>query len=342
MIRYSIVIPTYNNSEILNICLEYITKLNPPKLGYEVLVIDNGSTDKTKEIIKSYENKISSLKYIFDETPGLLTGRHVGALKSKGEILCYLDDDSFVDKNWLVEIEKTFSKPDVVLVGGNNLPLFEVRAPRWLKYFWSDFKYGKCLCELSLISFFPKVMSVPAWFVFGCNFIIKKEILFKFGGFNPDCMPENLQKFQGDGETALSCKLNQSGHTAQINPRIRIFHFVSKKRMTIDYFRKRAFYQGICDSFSKLRKEKGYKYYDFSSPFNIESIKVPFLLRKYKKVFKPIINKILYKLDPAYIKFLEIRKEYEIWYNRGFDFHQNEVKNDPELLRWVLKENYFD
>lgn len=342
MIKYSIIIPTYNNAKILKICLEHILKLNKPEFEYEVLVIDNGSKDETKEIIKSFENRIPKLRYFYDETPGQLTGRHVGAKNASGEILCYIDDDSFVDKNWLTEIEKTFSNSEVVLAGGNDLPLFEGKAEKWTKYFWQDFEYGRCLCDLSLIDFFEKEMKVPTWYVFGCNFIIKKQILFENGGFNPDVMPATSQRFQGDGETALSLKLNKSGHVAYINPKIKIRHFVSKNRMTVEYFKKRAFYQGVSDSFSKIRKENGFEYYDFTPNNSCDKIRLQFFKRKYNRLFKKHVQKFVSIFDSNYKFYLNIKEEAELSYNEGFDFHQNEVKSDPELLKWILKENYID
>ena len=115
MIKYSIIIPTYNGADKLNKCLEHISKLKRTKNGFEVIVIDNGSTDNTKEVAQKYD----FVRYFYDKNPGLHTGRHLGAKEAKGEIVCYLDDDSFVDPNWLVEIEKTFSNPSVKIVGGS-------------------------------------------------------------------------------------------------------------------------------------------------------------------------------------------------------------------------------
>jgi len=275
---------------------------------------------------------------------GLMFARHRGAQEAQGELLCYLDDDSFVDKNWLIEIEKTFINKDVVLSGGNNLPLYESKPPKWLKYFWSNINYGKYMGYLSLINFHNKIMNLPAWYAFGCNFIIRKDIFLKMGGTNPDIVPKDKQRFQGDGETALSLKLNNKGLYLNFNPRIKIQHYVPSSRMTLEYFQKRSFFQGVCDSFSKIRKENGFNYYNFS--FNNSLIKKEnkkhFILIR---IFIKIINKMKHymnKINKNYIHYVYIRDEYKKSYQDGFNFHQNEVKNDPELLKWVLKENYLD
>lgn len=338
MLKYSIIIPTYNGVAKLKKCLEHLSALKKPQNDFEVIIIDNGSTDNTAEIAKSYD----FVRYFYDKTPGLHTGRHLGAKEAIGEILCYLDDDSFVDKNWLIEIEKTFLNQEVKIAGGNNLPEYEIKPPAWLKYFWSDFGFGKYLCELSLIKFYNKKMKVPTWLVFGCNFIIRKDVILELKGFNPDGIPQNLIKYRGDGETALSCKLNYKGVVAYINPKIIIKHYVPKNRMTIEYFKKRAFYHGVSDSFTQIRKENGFEYLDFIPNKNVENIKAPFFQRIYKKLLKPIVNTLLHKFDVNYKIYLKAKKEYEISYKEGFDFHQNEVKKDPELLKWVLKDNYLN
>jgi cellulose synthase/poly-beta-1,6-N-acetylglucosamine synthase-like glycosyltransferase len=336
MIKYSIIIPTCNKN-LTEICLQYISHLIKPKDDYEVLVVHNVTKDDIKAVINDYSNKIPNLKYFYEETYGQMSSRHRGAKEAQGEILCYLDDDSFVDKNWLIAIEKTFNNPDAVLAGGNNLPLYESKPPKWLKHFWINEIYGKWLGQLSLINFQKRKMLLPAWFAFGCNFIIKKDIFFNMGGTNPDVVPKEKQRFQGDGETVLSLKLNQNGYVLHFNPKIRIHHFVPKERMTLEYFQKRAFYQGVCDSFSKIRKDNGFSYYDFISNKNVENFNTPSL---FKKLFHKILNTNIN--DKNFSRYLSIKTEYEKSYKEGFDFHQNEVKNDPELLKWVLKENYLD
>lgn len=325
MIKYSIIIPTYNGSEKLDKCLSHISGLKKTVNDFEVLVIDNGSTDDTLKIAQSYK----FVKYIYDSTPGLHVGRHLGAKKSSGEILCYLDDDSFVTKEWLLGIEETFKNPEVILAGGNNLPLYEAKPPKWLEYFWQYNGYGKFMGQLSLIKLNNKEMRVPAWFVFGCNFIIRKSALYKYGGFNPDGMPKDFLHLRGDGETALSCKLNEAGIPAYFNPKITIKHLVPASRMTREYFEKRAFAQGISDSYSKIRNEY-YNYYNFD-PKNVDEFKVPYYKRKYRK--------IMMKHSPK--EYHEMCEYAKIAYDNGYNFHQNAYMNMPELKEWILKENYY-
>jgi GT2 family glycosyltransferase len=326
-------------------CLEYISKVNKPKNDYEVFVVHNTTKEDIKSVTDKYVNKIPNLRYFYEDNYGQMHSRHRGAKEAQGEILCYLDDDSFVDKNWLIAIENTFENEKVVLSGGNNLPLYESTPPKWLKYFWVKEIFGKYMSELSLINFNKKNMKLPAWFAFGCNFIIKKDIFLKFGGTNPDVVPKDKQRFQGDGETALSIKLNNDGYFLHFNPKIKIHHFVTSGRMTLEYFQKRAFYQGVCDSFSKIRKENGFTYYNNISNEVLKKNSM-ILLKIHKKIMRKI-STILFKIkikmnNKNYKAYIDIKEAYEKSQKEGFDFHQNEVKKDPELLKWVLKENYLE
>lgn len=336
MLKYSIIIPTYNNSEKLKKCLAYIQHLKKPLEDFEVIVIDNGSTDETSKIVRRYD----FVKYFYDSTPGLHTGRHLGAKKALGQILCFIDDDSFVDKNWLIEIEKTFLKEEVVLAGGNNLPLYETNPPHWLKYFWIKTPYGKYMDKLSLINFKNKQMKVPAWFVFGCNFIIKKDILLELGGFNPDGMPQSLIKYRGDGETAISCKLNKKGLVAHFYPKIKIHHFVPKSRMTLEYLKRRAFNGGVSHSYSKIRKENGFNYFDFEPNINVDKVSLSLLEKLHLKLSKCL--NFLNNFNPNYKYYQKIKEEIKEAEKQGFEYHQEETQKDEKLLSWVLQDNYFN
>lgn len=339
MIRYSIVIPTCSN-ELISMNLKYINKLRKPNDDYEVIVIQNNDDNKIEQVVNAYKNIIPNLRFLKEENVGLVYCRHRGAKEAQGEIICYLDDDSFVDENWLIEIEKTFSNPDCILAGGNNLPLYETEPPKWLKYFWQETQYGKCLAELSLIVFNNVEQSVPTWFIFGCNFIIRKEAIFKYGGFNPDTVPMNKIKFRGDGETAMSYKLNNDGHLACFNPKIRIQHYVPTKRMTLEYFKKRGYCQGVSDSFSQIRKENGFEYYNLKEN-NVVFKKAPFIIRKYNKIVKPLFVKLNTLINLSnYNLFKNIKYEYNKAYQEGFDYHQKMTQNNDDLLQYVLKESY--
>jgi glycosyltransferase involved in cell wall biosynthesis len=336
LVKFSIIIPTHNRAEILERCLQCICELENPDEDWEVLVLNNNSTDSTEEIVNSYRERLPNLRYLITTDPGLHVGRNLGWEKAKGDVLCYIDDDSFVSKGWLKGVEKAFGEPDVGLVGGPCLPQYEAEPPIWINKFWSDTDRGKCFGSLSLLDFGDQISQISPYYVYGCNFNIRKDVLLKLGGFHPDAMPRELIRYRGDGETFVSKRLIELAHKALYNPDVKIYHFVSVSRMTTKYFQHRSYMQGISDSFAKIRKE---------TEMDNEG---RFAENKGNSLTKNVINRIKRQIKAfgkagKRLESEDIRKIEEMLkesYKKGFNYHQEEVRKDPKLLEWVLRKNY--
>jgi hypothetical protein len=114
---------------------------------------------------------------------------------------------------------------------------------------------GHALGYLSVLDFGDKIIEIDPGYVWGCNYSIRKNILLKAKGFHPDGFPQEMIKYRGDGETYVSDYIRQNNYKTIYNPKASVYHFVPKSRMTIDYFCKRAFNQGISDSYTEIRKK---------------------------------------------------------------------------------------
>ena len=352
-IKYSIIIPTHNRAEILQRSLQCICELENPDEDWEVLVLNNNSTDKTEGIVNSYRKRLPNLRYFCTTNQGLHVGRNVGCEKSRGKILCYIDDDSFVSKGWLKGIENAFQDSEVVLVGGPCLPEYEVKTPGWLSKMWSvTAEEGRSLGYLSLIDVGNEQKWMSPYYVYGCNFSIRKDILVEIGGFHPDGMPKKLIRFRGDGESFVSKRLIESGYKAVYSPSAKIHHLVPASRMTTDYFCHRAYIQGISGSFTQIREERGLdtehakrkgqraqgraQRAEDRGQINIRSMSR--FLRRGANSIKNRAVRYKKKLFPT--EYDRIRADMQKSSEAGFQYHQEEVKKDPKLLEWVLRENY--
>ena len=121
--RISVVIPTYNREEHLNNCL--FSLLNQTKKPFEILVIDNAKTSFVKKIINNLENQFKKqnvyLYYVKNSVNSGAIARNLGASKTKGDLVAFLDDDVLLDSNYYEEIEKVFVKyPYALGVHGYN------------------------------------------------------------------------------------------------------------------------------------------------------------------------------------------------------------------------------
>lgn len=318
-ILLSIIIPTRNRSSLLKKTLASISNQTASKESFEVIIVDNGSSDNTKDISMSFKDAFINFKYIYKEEPGLHVGRHAGLKAAKGEILVYADDDIEALATWIEGIRESFRDPQVALVGGNNFPKYESKPPAWVEDLWTITPWGKINGIYSILDFGQERKEIPANYVWGCNLSIRKSILQKLGGFHPDGMPYDLLRYRGDGECAVTRSISKmENYRTDFNPRASIYHFVSEDRMKLDYVYKRGFAQGISDSYTEIRRKK--KPSDYL-----------YLKCIYDKV-RISINSIKKKDDPLSM--------YSNGYRKGYTYHQEMVKRDNNLLNWILKDNY--
>lgn len=326
----SVIIPTRDRPRYLKSLLASVAGLDFPRESYEILVVDNGSDRDTRQVAEQFgsANSAPRVRYMSEPVPGQLAGRHRGAKEAEGELLVFTDDDIEVGQNWLLAIVEAFRDPSVHLVGGRSLPRYETPPPEWIQSFWHVCKYSSQMrdCEfLSLLDLGEHALAINPWLVWGLNYSIRKQTLFELGGFHPDVMPEHLLRYTGNGEIGLSLKAAQKGLKAVYQPGALVYHVVPSGRLTVEYFEKRAFTQGVKISYADIRAGQGEAGSDGSA--------VPSGLRRFAHYMKG-------KFRPGQDDRIHLRVANA--HTAGYRFHQRQVRTDPALLEWVLKEDYWD
>jgi glycosyltransferase involved in cell wall biosynthesis len=314
----SVIIPTRNRELLLARCLESICDQSFPQKRFEVLVIDNGSTDDTAAVCKKFRGWLPNLQYHYEPSPGQHAGRNKGLRLAKGEFLVYGDDDIRAVPSWLEGIAETFEDPTIALVGGKNIAEYEVPPPQWVNQLWLKTRWGRHLGYYSLVDFGDSVCEIPPHLVYGCNFSIRKCVLLEVGGFHPDVMPREKVLYMGDGDSGVSWVLEEKGYRAMYNPRASVYHFISSSRLTTEYLEYRLYGQGISDSYTRIRRSNGVVWTDDVIAF----------ARRMRSLVKSLGNSFRRNLWKAY------------WL--GYDFHRDKARRDPELLEWVLRRSYLE
>lgn len=117
----SVVIPAYNAEKTLRQCLESV--LNQTTKDYELIVVDNNSTDKTKDIIREFQKKDTKVKYIFEAKRGRGAARNAGINNASGDIIAMTDTDCVVPEDWLQQLTGPiiYENESAVMGGGKNL-----------------------------------------------------------------------------------------------------------------------------------------------------------------------------------------------------------------------------
>jgi glycosyltransferase involved in cell wall biosynthesis len=130
----SIIVSTYNRCQLLPAALQSLLSQEAGEVSYEVVLVDNNSTDGTREVVESYIARgHANLRYIFEGKQGLSHGWNAGINDARGEIIAFSDDDVVVARDWVASIKRAFDEhPEVDFVGGKVLPIWKSEPPAWL------------------------------------------------------------------------------------------------------------------------------------------------------------------------------------------------------------------
>ena len=318
----SVIIPTRDRARLLARALHSLQGQTLPRERFEVVVVDNGSTDGTADVVDAHAVDLPTLRLVFEPEPGLHSGRHRGLREARGDVLVFIDDDVEATPGWLGAIVEGFSDPEVVMVGGNNLPNFERPPPDWLVRLWArPVNGGQAIPWLSILRLPDGVRAIDPGYVWGCNFAVRRQALVDAGGFHPDAMPREMIRFRGDGETHVSRRIAASGLSCLFHSGATVFHFVAASRMTFAYFRQRAFDQGISDSFSDLRQGHG------MVRLGLKSIAIC------------AARRLRAALDTDR-QLRQLRGCMAVGYREGYLVHQRAYRQDPTVREWVSRPSF--
>jgi GT2 family glycosyltransferase len=196
--RISVVVCTFNGQRTIRDCLDGLGRLRYP--GYEVIVVDDGSTDNTASIVREYGFRIISTA-----NQGLSAARNTGWEAATGEIVAYIDDDASPDPDWLTYLASTFLTADCAGVGGPNLP------------FPGDGPIANCVANSPGGPTCVLLSDTEAEHVPGCNMAFRKPWLQAVGGFDP--------QFRVAGDDVDICwRVRERGGTLCFSPAAVVWH----------------------------------------------------------------------------------------------------------------------
>ena len=203
--RISLVIPVYNSSDTIEKCLNSVLAQDHP--AFEVIVVDDGSTDGTPDICESF----NGVKVIRSERGGPSRARNRGVAEAKGGLVAFTDGDCIAETDWLAELEKGFTGPDVGGVGGDQ------KSPD------DETELGKNIQE-----YFKTIGFITGYIKTGatqretehnpsCNSIYRKELLIELCGFDEALFPGE--------DVDLDLRITRSGYKLIYNPEACVGHY---------------------------------------------------------------------------------------------------------------------
>lgn len=242
--RISAIIPTHNRCESLPEALRSLQEQDLPATDYEIILVDNASTDQTRAVVDALNrNGPRPILYVEENRLGLHHARHAAAQRARGSVLAFTDDDAVCEPDWLRHLLAHYDDPEVGCVGGKISPRWASPPPAWVL---------RSAGALALLDR-GDVARALRWpeDIYGCNFSIRRDLLFSMGGFNPDSFGST---WWGDGETGLLRKVYDAGYQVLYEPAARVWHRIPPQRMTLAYMRRRFANQGRADGYSAYRR----------------------------------------------------------------------------------------
>ncbi len=230
----SVIVCTLNRCNSLVETLESLRAMVVPShIDWDILVVDNNSTDQTRECVERAARKSPvPVTYLLERKPGLSHARNLGIASTDKTFIAFTDDDVIVGRDWLKTILDTFQMHRADCVGGKIIPRWPENRPPWLG--------DNLLNVLALLDFgdtlFEFEPSRDQRILFGANFAFRRQSLVQAGGFNVKLGKSG--EFGGGEDKEMFEKLRLNGGKAIYNPSIVVLHKVFRDRLEKNYFRK--------------------------------------------------------------------------------------------------------
>ena len=240
----SIVLSTYNRADMLSRAIEHLLAQAPNSPPYELIVVDNNSTDDTRAVVEGFVSRSGGrVSYLFEPRQGLSHARNTGIAAAGAEIVAFTDDDVRVSAGWVGAIDRAFAAhPDVDCLGGRILPWWPGPTPEWLtRLHW--------IGPLALQDYGEKPFAVDAHTplsLAGANFAFRKRVFARIGMFSPD--------FPRSEDTEVLIRLWSAGRRALYVPDMLIHAAVQPARLTKAYHRE--WYSNIGRCNARMRFEE--------------------------------------------------------------------------------------
>jgi glycosyltransferase involved in cell wall biosynthesis len=231
----SVVVCTYNRSQSLAKTLDSLAASKLPEaVDWEVLVVDNNSSDQTRQVVEELCSRHGDrFRYVFEPRQGKSHALNTAIRESRGDILAFTDDDVTVEPTWLQNLTAALMDGQWAGAGGRTLPASAVTPPHWLAL------DGNCSNAVVLYAHFDlgreplQLERAP----YGANMAFRKEMFKRHGVFRTDLGPglgRNAPRFNED--TEFGRRLIRAGEKLRYEPSAVAYHLVPQDRIRKGHF----------------------------------------------------------------------------------------------------------
>jgi glycosyltransferase involved in cell wall biosynthesis len=243
----SAVVCTHNRATYLRRALASLAAQTLPADRYEIVVVDNASTDATRELVTRELASIARLRYVFEPALGVSRARNAGWRAARAPLVAYLDDDAIAAPDWLARATSAFARLDPApgCLGGPVLPIWEAPRPAWLP--------DALLPYLTVLELGDEAGPMPRGrFLYGTNSVFLRERLAEIGGY-PDGLGPIGRWHRSGEDTFVQKQLRELGHPLWYDPALRVQHFVPPERVRRRWVLRRLYLEGLSRARQRLQ-----------------------------------------------------------------------------------------
>ena len=239
--RLDVILPTYNRQDLLPLALNSLFAAEiPAGLEVSITVVDNNSTDGTRQVIESFQQRFGErLKYCFERRQGRSHALNAGIAATTGELIGTIDDDEEIEQNWFKVAYETFRDSDLDFIGGPFVPVWSITPPDWLPS-----EYGGVVGwvdagdkEVPYDSNYPGILM-------GGNAVFRRTAVERVGNYTTWLGRTDKGLLTGEDEDFYGRLLAQ-GAKGMYLPSLIVYHHVPGERVTKSYFRRWCFWRGV-------------------------------------------------------------------------------------------------
>lgn len=232
-IEISVIICTYNRDLYIEESIRSVLNQNHTGINYELVLVNNNSTDKTDSICTTIfqSNSIIPIQYYIETQQGLSAARNRGIALAKGEIIVFIDDDAMMFPDFIAQLSNAYKQhPEMAASGGRIYPRFESKAPNWMSRF--------LIPLMSVIDKgeHPKPFKGAAYPI-GANMAFRKSVIDQIGLFDT-ALGRSGKNLQGGEEKDIFNRIKARNLSIIYLPFVRVYHVIPDARLTADYIRK--------------------------------------------------------------------------------------------------------
>jgi glycosyltransferase involved in cell wall biosynthesis len=262
----SVVVCCFNSEKRISKVLSHLLQQqNGNTFGWEVIIVDNASTDQTKSVARSsWDHPSVELKIVDEPNPGLSHARRKGLDVSKFNIISFIDDDNWVEDHWVEKVYHYMSQdPDIGILGGRGIATFETDPPEWFIHFQDSYAVGPQ----------AKASGKVQKILYGAGLSIRKEAWNHLvdNGFEFILSDRKGSSLNSGGDSELCLAVLLSGYHTYYVDDLTFYHFMPAVRIQWKYLvdLEKAFGRAapVANIYFSFLREKGWGKLKYENPF---------------------------------------------------------------------------